>query len=214
MVQFYSALNNDQPNGPLRAGGQPVRTVSTSRAGWIRRSGIGVGVAAITTVVILASVAWACTPQSTIYPLTPGAAPPREKVTVAGELLQPGPAEVRWNSLDGPKLAVVERANADQTFSVEATLPDAAPGVYYLLLVSGEKGVARAAVEVTDPDATVRVAAPDAFNVGLDSATPSSAQSSRGMLLAGVGLLGVGLVALSGLALVAPRRKKRATVER
>lgn len=190
-----------------------MKTVSTSRVGWVRRSGIGVGVAAITTVVVLASVAWACTPQSTIYPLTPGAAPPREKVTVAGELLQPGPAEIRWNGLDGPKIATVERTTADQTFSVEATLPDAAPGVYYLLLVSGEKGVARAAVEVTDPATGVRVAAPNAFNTGLD-ATPSSAQSSRGMLLAGVGLLGVGLVALSGLALVAPRRKKRANIER
>lgn len=179
-----------------------------------RRARLGVGVLAIAAVALFGSVAWACTPQSIIYPVTPIAAPPMEKVVVAGELLQPGPAEIRWNALNGPNLAAVEKTDAELGFSVEATLPEVSPGVYYLLLVSGDKVVARSAVEVTAPRSRSGFATPDLFTTGLDSSAPSDSDSSGRMLLVGVGLLAAGLVVLSAVGLAAPRRTKRVRLER
>ena len=76
------------------------------------------------------AAAWACVPQPlvVIQPAAFGA--PGSQVTVDGYLFG-GSMEIRWNAIDGPELATASGSN----FSVPITVPQAAPGLYTILVV-------------------------------------------------------------------------------
>ncbi|MGH2810789.1 MAG: hypothetical protein ACRDIA_07890 [Actinomycetota bacterium] len=97
------------------------------------------------------AIAWACTGQSQVQ-IIPTVVPPNRRTAVtqvAGRPFNPGAVVVRWNALDGPELARTTLAEGRE-LALEFTVPDAAPGVYYVV-VAGSDGqeVARAALEVT-----------------------------------------------------------------
>lgn len=77
--------------------------------------------------------AWACVPQARLVSLEPrssGAA--GSEVTVKAVAFDPGPAEVRWNASDGPRLATA----VGPDFSVAITIPDAEEGLHAVVVLS------------------------------------------------------------------------------
>lgn len=159
------------------------------------RRGIAGAVAAVAAVLFAASVAWACTGQVTmsVAPVSSGA--PGSVVTVdvaAGPGLDQGPMQVRWNGLDGQVLATTDRSA-----SLAVTIPQADPGVYYLVLSNDRSDVARAAFEVTGPSGSP---AASAWVSSSEPARSDAPASSTSALASGVALLLVGLFGLSALA--------------
>lgn len=168
------------------------RTVATLVAA------IGMGLAGV-------SAAWACTGQPLMELASDqvGEARSQAKVEVLANQAVAGPVALRWNSLEGPVLATAD-VPAGQAATLDATIPDAAPGVYYLVLETSA-GVARSAFQVSGPSTA---ASPDGV---WPVAQPAGADGSFGALEAGLALLGVGLVSLSALTLVGVARRRRAT---
>ncbi|HSH58973.1 MAG TPA: hypothetical protein VK988_04895 [Acidimicrobiales bacterium] len=189
----------------------------------MRSRGAVVATSIVGLVLAMASVAWACTIQARIVAVTPGSGTERSALTVRGEGLgqsstgAPLPVEIRWNALDGP---VVGTAVADPSgnFSAEVTVPEAAPGVYSLLVVAEGAGLGRTAFEVT-PSAVAPVPAspsPVADAWAGDSAgvaSPDAPAAGLGLTV-GVGMLAVGLVALFSGFTVAVSRRRPARVRR
>lgn len=184
----------------------------------VARSAI-VAVAGVFAVVLGASsLAWACSAQARVLAANPPAGLARSPVTVRGEAVTPSQAvEIRWNSVQGERVGSAV-ADASGNFSAQATVPDAAPGVYSLIVVAGDTGVGRMAFEVTPALDTQPVAAlsPASHLNGARSAwdspartqEPSSSPGGLG-LGAGVGLLAVGLVVLFAGSTVAVTRRRR-----
>lgn len=176
--------------------------------GLASRRSIGISAAALTAALLMGSAAWACTPQSTIYPLVPAAAQAGQRLAVSGELLQSGPADLRWNSLTGPTVAMVELADTlTRSFSAEVIVPNSHPGVHYLVLVSGDEVVARTALEVPASGGAESRMSAEAFDSDLST---SSKREPTEPLLLGVGLLTIGLVSLSTATFAAVRGRRRA----
>jgi len=191
-----------------------------------RNKGI-VAMLAAMAVLSAASLALACTGQTRILSITPQAGPPGTAVTLKGEAIVPGtPVEVRWNGLNGPGLANAT-AGPGGTFSAVVNVPEAAPGVYYLVVSAGETAVARNAFEVTasasvpgGPVSTANVpgrsvssglwnglsANRGAVDAGTVAGTPSRTQSPGALI--GIALAGAGAVAMSGVALTVSRRRR------
>ena len=187
-----------------------------------------------------ASLAWACTPQTSLFTLNPAAAPRQTLVEIKGRgVAFPVPVEIRWNSASGPKLGeAVSRgeqfdAYSTGTFSVPITIPDTAPGVYYILAFSGDNLLSRIAFEVTTQNQGSETALGQPLNSassvstelwsGLDKqgsqlssgiqvtdADPSRAVDNE-KLLAGMLLVGVGVAAASTCALHGLRRRRSST---
>ncbi|MGH9177797.1 MAG: hypothetical protein ACRD0N_04490 [Acidimicrobiales bacterium] len=156
---------------------------------------VGVGLAGM-------SMAWACTGQPLMNLATDAVGEARSEARVEGLANQAvsGPVTLRWNSMEGPVLASAD-VEAGTAMTLAATIPDAAPGVYYLVLQTNA-GVARSAFEVTG--ATTNAPA-DPWT----AAQPAGDGSSRAFE-GGLALLGAGLVGLSMLTLVAVARRRRA----
>lgn len=99
-----------------------------------------------------ASAAWACTRQANMIGLNPQSSPPFLDVIVQGKLGDrlSTPVEIRWNSLDGQLLGTIDTSEANRTgaFAVTIRLPEAEPGVYFILAQGREFGIARAAIEI------------------------------------------------------------------
>lgn len=177
-----------------------------------RLAGLGIiGVAVL--VLAWASVAFACTVQPQVrYSLLPESAEPGSAVMVEGRnLVTESPVEIRWDGVGGQVLA--EATPVDGALSVPVQVPDVAPGVYSLMLVTENAGVGRTAFEVTGAagDAPAPVSAAQLWpspTVGLVTANPAAGPS-----LAGVALLAVGLVGLFAGSAVAVTRRRRALVE-
>ena len=104
----------------------------------------------VAAVTIGAGVAWACTGQTYMnIPVTAGApGSPLSMEVVAGPQLAAGAVAVHWNSIDGPVLASTTVAEGEGAV-LEATVPQVAPGVYYLVLDTANGDLARSAFEVT-----------------------------------------------------------------
>jgi hypothetical protein len=152
----------------------------------------------------MASVAWACTAQVNV--VGPLSGPSGSEVTVKGGAA-PANAQVHilWNGLDGQRLATAP-TNGAGDFSTAVTVPQVAPGVYFMVIASDDasEGVARMAFEVTPGAGSQRVlaSAPDAV-------TSSGSQSSDSGVAVGAALLAVGVVALfSGFTFAAVRRSR------
>ena len=151
------------------------------------------------------SVAWACTGQPLMHLATDSVGEVRShaKVEVLANEAVAGPVALRWNALDGPVLASAE-VTAGQATTLDATIPDAAPGVYYLVLQTSA-GVARSAFEVTG------TGAPGSASTSpwAKAAEPAGADGPLGSFEAGLAVLGVGLVGISAVTLVAVARRRR-----
>ncbi len=174
------------------------------------------------TVIVTASFAWACTNFARVDAINPPLGATQSQVTLRGAgVAANAVVELRWNALDGQ---VIGQANSDAggAFSVTGTVPDAAPGVYSIIAVSGQTGLGRAAFET--------VAAPGTPSlrpaVGLDGANGSAshlwtgynsgfggldspASSPDFVVRLGAGILVIGVIAIgSGTAVVTSRRRR------
>ena len=170
-----------------------------------RGSTMAVVIAVLGMALASMSVAWACTgqPLMNLASASVGEARSHARVDVLANQAVSGPVALRWNSLDGPVLARAD-VTAGMPATLDATIPDAAPGVYYLVLETSA-GVARSAFEVAGPAAAPAPANPWAM------AEPAGADRPLGSFEAGLALLGVGLVGISALTLVGVTRRRRAT---
>lgn len=180
-----------------------------------------------------ASAVWACTPQPRIFSLGPQVGPVGLEITLEGQASRPvalggqtsqAPVEVRWNSLEG---ATIGRGTTDfnGNFSVTARIPQAEPGIYFVVVKTGDAGVVRMPFEVTaeravGPSEPMR--APDAAASTADlwsafSSSRAGAEQASGITgpgesgretqaLAGGALLLAGLVALGSGVVLARRR--------
>jgi len=190
-----------------------------------RNKGIGTMLAAM-VMLSAASLALACTGQTRILSITPQAGSPATAITVKGEAIVPGtPVEIRWNGLNGAELANAT-AGPGGTFSAAVNVPEAAPGVYYLVVSAGETAVARNAFEVTE-SASASNGRASAANVpgrsvssdlwnglsanrgAVDAGTVAGTSRTRGPgALIGIALAGAGAVAMSGVVLTVSRRRR------
>lgn len=174
-------------------------------------------VAGIVAVLSVASVAWACTYQPHLVGVTPQAAERSSVVTMSAQGVAAAQGvEIRWNGAKGLKLAET-RSDAAGNFSVDVAIPDVAPGMYSLVAVAGDNGVARAAIEVTSdvPASLAAVHPTTAPSIGpslIEAAPAGSSRTSPGFM-AGMSLLALGSVALfSGAAVATVRRRRSAAV--
>ncbi|MGH9283080.1 MAG: hypothetical protein ACRD0S_09085, partial [Acidimicrobiales bacterium] len=171
----------------------------------MRRQG-GRFVTAAAAVVVAAllgiSAAWACTGQPLLHLATDqvGEVGSQAKVEVLANQAVAGPVTLRWNALDGPVLATADTA-AGTPATLVATIPEAAPGVYYLVLDTSA-GVARTAFEVTGSAGSASPAAGDW------DARAAGREGALSSFRAGVALLVAGLVALSVLTLASLGRRR------
>ena len=168
------------------------------------------GVAAL-LVVLGGGGAWACIPQArlvSIEPRSSGAS--GTQVTVKAVAFDTGPAEVRWNASDGPRLATA----VGPDFSVPVTIPAADEGLHTIVVLSrspnGTLGNAgTAAFQVTRPggsDPTVP-AVPSAATL-----TAESSSSGPSWLLFGVVLaVAAGALVALGVLLGATWSRRRAS---
>ncbi|MGH2772625.1 MAG: hypothetical protein ACRDIU_05755, partial [Actinomycetota bacterium] len=163
----------------------------------------------------VSAYAWACTGQSYITPLvrnrpaterntTQVQAVALGKVGVEGRSTASGPVSVRWNTANGPILATVT-VNGDQMFSASVTVPQASPGVYYLILTSGTSRLAGTAIQIVEPGSAAKTAVSDGLWSGFSSDGPAAdtveaaAPKASPTAAAGVALLATGVtVGLSG----------------
>lgn len=122
--------------------------------------------AAATVVLAAASMAWACSVQSSVMfrnshgTSSSSYGPAGSGVTLEGTGWREGSVEVRWNSAAGELLAR-PAAGPDGSFSVAVTIPgQAKPGVYTIYFVQPaptrdvSQQVARASYEVTPSDSS------------------------------------------------------------
>lgn len=132
-------------------------------------------------------------------------------VSITAEQVVAGtPLAIHWNSPEGATLATVSPGTGETT-AVKLKVPDVAPGVYYLVLTSNEKGrVATQAMEVAGPGSPqVATFSGSARRNNLDALTSHPTPP----FAPGVAMLAVGLTALAGAVVVtAVRRPKAAAV--
>lgn len=157
------------------------------------------------------SVAFACSPQPQVYSLLPESAAPGETVVVRGQsITSRAPVEIRWNGVTGDVLATAA-PGPDASLSVPVRIPDVSPGVYSLMLVTVDGGVARTAFEVTAAAGSAH-ASPVSVQTALwptvDGA-PAASSEGAAPLTIGLTMLATGLVGLfAGSALLVARRRR------
>ncbi|MGI8686261.1 MAG: hypothetical protein ACR2MO_14435 [Acidimicrobiales bacterium] len=119
-----------------------------------RRGALAAGVALLSVPVILAGMAWACSPAKTVYITDPVPDAPNQDQTITpgstvsltGSGWESGEIQVRWNSPTGPQLRTTGTAQGP-SFSLRVTLPDRlTQGVTYKMFVAG------ASTPVSDAD--------------------------------------------------------------
>lgn len=174
----------------------------------IRFRRVGAVMAVVLSVVMgWGGLAWACTAQPKILSVSPVAATEGVNaeaapgagtaVIVTGDAVaSEAPVEIRWNAATGPAIGVAT-SDTEGNFIVPATIPEASPGIYYVVATIDGVGVSRMAYEVTNAGSPFP--SPGALTTNqLWSQTPSQApDGGLAMEVAlGVGLMAVGLVAL------------------
>lgn len=172
-----------------------------------RRAGYGFAVVVTVSLAGWYGGAFACTPTAGVYTVASETATVGSTIEVAGrDIPSNAPVEIRWNGVRGNVMAAATPANG--AFSVPVQIPDVAPGVYALTMITANAGIGRTAVEVTSPGRTP----------GLSAARPGASASSRslapepasnGVGSSGVVLLAVGLVGLfAGSTVMVVRRRR------
>lgn len=116
------------------------------------------------------SLAFACSPQYTIS-MRPSSAPAGTSVSLSGVGFKDGLVEIRWQTGSGAVLATVTAA---RSFTTSVTIPDAPPGVHYVVAQTADGAFASTAFEVTGAKASAPVSPP----VELATPTPPPAAPS------------------------------------
>ncbi len=183
----------------------------------------------VATVLVVAGAAWACTSQPRLLMVSPNRSPKAEAVRITGEgIVADQAAIIRWNTINGPKLAEVAPSHAG-SFSTTITIPDASPGIYFILIETAN-GVGRAAFEVTapGPEASDPASAAPAEAVRTDlwqgfssinevlqrepsQSSASSQQPGARSMGAGAFLAVAGLAGLAAFGAIAVRRRELAS---
>ena len=185
----------------------------------MRRWAIG-GLGAAGAVLVAGATAWACVSGPAVNLSTVNAKPGQE-VTVNGtNFSRPEAVTVRWNALDGPVLATIEKGTGN-TVNGTFTVPEDAKAGNYVVIFSQSNAEGkltqlpvRALLTVTpDGGATPVVGAPvsaqdTARPVGL--VTTDNDISGATLALIGLGVAGVGMFVAGMAALFAGRRGGRA----
>ena len=114
----------------------------------LRRARLVLAGGAISVVMAVAGVAWACT-ESAYVDAAPNTAAPGAQVTVRGAQFNQAPVSIHWASPDGQRLA----STAGPEFSVRVTVPQAASGHYYLYAVQSGEAPKAAPFTVSGPEA-------------------------------------------------------------
>lgn len=166
----------------------------------------------VTAAAVLAwsSTAFACSAQPQVrYSLLPEASAPGATVLVEGEYVRSRqPVEIRWNGVAGPLLAIAKPERG--ALAVQVKVPEVAPGIYSLMLVSKDAGVGRTPFEVTGSaeDAPAALSATKLWP-GAADAPALAAEVPVASSMIGVALLAVGLSGLFGAATVAVAHRRR-----
>lgn len=121
-----------------------------------------------------AALAWACSPQAAIG-LSSGNGRVGERTTVTGSGFTAAETEIHWNSLSGPVIG----SATGRSFTVEVTIPEAAPDVYYIVAVNAE-GRASAPVEVVASSSADTPAEPGAGPGESPGAAPGGTTAPSG----------------------------------
>lgn len=182
---------------------------------------LGLGMAA--AALLATSAAWACTFNVAVNPLSVLAGPPGTEVTVTGLSPTTEPVQIRWNGLSGPVLATVvprDLGERPMTFSASVKIPDALPGVHYLVAV-GDNGNTkpswtRAAFRIPRSGPALGQGdpvTPDSSPQPLWSADDTSGSAPDGGLGAGLVLLGIGGGGLVAAAALLGLRRHRVLAE-
>ncbi len=113
-------------------------------------------------------MAWACSPQATVA-LTVDAGFDRSASTVRGSAFPSSPVKIHWGSATGQEIGSTQ----GPSFSIPITIPDAQPGVYYIVATTetadGTRFSPSTAFEVLDPNAP---------NASAGAASPSGQNSA------------------------------------
>jgi hypothetical protein len=176
------------------------------------------GLSGVGAVLVAGATAWACVSGPAVNLSTVNAKPGQE-VTINGtNFSRPDPVTVRWNSLDGPVLATLDKPVSNVvtgTFTVPA---DAKAGNYVVILSqTGADGKlsqlpVRALLTVTPENGASPVVGASVSQA--DSARPAGLVSTDNdisgatLALIGLGVAGVGMFVAGMAALFAGRRGK------
>ncbi|MGH2773333.1 MAG: hypothetical protein ACRDIU_09390, partial [Actinomycetota bacterium] len=156
--------------------------------------------------------AWACVPVRSIVQVEPqSSGPPGVTVKVSGVGFGDAPVEIRWNDLNGPKLADTN----GPIFSADVKIPESKPGLYTLIALTRAKdaGVDNAGTApffVTGPGSELKDLSAQALWSSRAPATKN--EPSRGSWILAAGLLAIGL--LVGFAGAQLRSRRRATTSK
>ena len=93
---------------------------------------VGIGFVALAAFLAAGAIAWACTPSSYLYPVSPSSGQAGTQVVVRGGQFGTGPVELRWQTMDGRLLGTA----LGPEFTTKVTIPDKAEGVHYLVAVA------------------------------------------------------------------------------
>jgi len=186
----------------------------------LSRKGLALSFFALMLSILAGSLAWACTGQAQIQ-MIPTTVPARSQVSATEILAHPGPVLLHWNSKNGPVLASINVPEGMPKATFSVTIPDVAPGVYYLVMETGQD-VARTSIEVTDSAAPAKTAVSSdlwrglSHSSGLQPAAEVSGASSPSSLpfTAGVALLAFSVTALAGAAVVVGPSRRRSAAKR
>ena len=153
-------------------------------------------------ILVAAPRSWSCVPQPLISLQPSASGPSGTAVSVEAQAID-GPAEVRWNGVDGPLLA----RGTGPTFSAPISVPDTSPGLYTVILIErkadgGVGSSARASFLVTEregPEAVEpRADGPSDNDAALAGSRPGTSSTPGGtavLLTACAVLFGVGALA-------------------
>lgn len=163
-----------------------------------------------------AATGWACVPQPLVALLPRASGPPGSRIIVQA-LAVSGVQEVRWNSVEGTKLADA----IGPSFSVEVTIPDVAEGLYSVVVLerrpdSSVGSTGRAAFLVTSAQdessgepAAARTSTTVAGTQRASSRNESAWAGVGGLVAGSAVLLGTGAAAGAWLARRAHARANR-----
>lgn len=166
----------------------------------------------VAMVAVLASgLAWACTEAAGIS-LGANGGPAGLPVSITGTAFAPEPVEIRWNSAEGPILGTAQGPD----FTVEITPPSGTRSdVYYVVAVQNSSQGNFKATETfsvtgaAGPSTSVSTDLWSGFSGKASSSEMSQTQdSSPDYAPVGAALMVVGGIAMGGLALAMPGRRK------
>ena len=179
-------------------------------------------VAGTAVLLLMAGAVWACTAQPRIFSLGPQVGPVGMEIKLEGQTARNVPVEIRWNSNQGAAIGE-GLSDFNGNFSVPARIPDAEPGMYFLVVTAGEAGVVRTAFQVTSEGVSDAVEELPAAAGSSDlwrgfsgsagsveaegGAVATSAGSAVGAALGGA-FFALGAAALVGLGFLSLRRRR------